>query len=76
MCIGRLWKWRVSFKGLYKGNLRHLHGRAWLLRLLGWNLYLIHFSVLYNWRGLWHYFWPQPSKGFLSGLGQAEPSGY
>jgi len=65
----------VSFIGLHKGNLRHLHGRAQPLCLLGWNMHLTHFSVTYN-LGLWHYFLPQPSKGFLSGFGQAEPRGY
>jgi len=63
----------VSFIGLHKGNLRHLHGRAQPLRLLGWNLYLIHFSVMYNLWGLWHYFWPQPSKDFSLGLGKLNP---
>jgi hypothetical protein len=75
-CIGRLWKWRVSFIGLHKGNLRHVHGRARPLCSLGWKLCLIYFFVMYNLRGLWPHFWPQPSKGFLSGLRQAEPQGY
>ena len=45
--IKRLWGRNISF-GLHNGNLIYLVGRARPVYLLGWDLYLIYFSVMCN----------------------------
>jgi len=59
------------------GNGEFLYGEGILpVCLLGRTVCFIYFSAMYNFEGLWPYFLPQHTKGFLFGLRQAEPKVY